>query len=216
MRACGGRLARLGAATSILASVLWPAGGSAQTSADAGACCRELHSLYEASIFQIDAMRLRVTVDEPTGAAVERLVRGAKRTSALNEAMARCYRGAEQATIDMEFLVGVSGETFISNTTKAIRALGHDGSLSAAAADTAAREASERFAFLRTTGVRPGDRLQYRVVGDTVITTYRRGEEVLAVDRAIGPRARDAILATYFAPSSDFRKGLLDDAFRRP
>jgi hypothetical protein len=64
--------------------------------------------------------------------------------------------------------------------------------------------------------VRPGDRLQYRVVGDTVITTYRRGEEVLAVDRAIGPRARDAILATYFAPSSDFRKGLLDDAFRRP
>jgi hypothetical protein len=114
----------------------------------------------------------------------------------------------------MEFLVGVSGETFVSNTVKAIRELGRDGTLTEAEADRFGREATERFEFLNAARVRSGDRLQYHVVADTVTTTYRRGETVLKVDRQVDARARDVILATYFAPSSDFRKGLLNDVFR--
>lgn len=177
-------------------------------------CCRELHYLHEASILKIDAMRLQVRVDQPTAGAVEALVRGAKRSSRLEQDVARLYQAAGDATFDMEFLVGVSGATFVSNTVNAIQELGRDGTLSEAEANRFSREARDRFDFLHTTRVRSGDRLQYQVVADTVTTTYRRGETVLKVDRQVDHRARDVILATYFAPSSNFRRGLLDQVFR--
>lgn len=178
------------------------------------ACCRELHYLYEASIFKIDAMRLQVRVGQATAVAVAALVRATKRSSTLEQEVARRYLAAGDATFDMEFLVGVSGATFVSNTVKAIRELGRDGTLSEAEADRFSREARDRFDFLHAARVRPGDRLQYQVVADTVTTTYRRGETVLKLDRQADARARDVILATYFAPSSDFRRGLVAQVFR--
>jgi len=188
--------------------------GAGQQPAPLPSCCRELHYLYEASIFKINAMRLQVRVDPAAASAVETLVRGSKRSSRLEQDVARLYQAASDATFDMEFLVGVSGGTFVSNTVNAIRELGRDGTLSEAEADRFSREARDRFDFLHAVRVRPGDRLQYLVVADTVTTTYRRGEAVLKVDRQVDARARDVILATYFAPSSDFRRGLLDQVFR--
>ena len=182
----------------------------------AGGCCRELRSVYEASLFQIDAMRLLVRVDAATGEAVEALIRSATRTSGLEEMVARRYREASEATIDMEFLVGVSGGTFIANTVKAIRELGGDGSVTAAQADSAARETAERFAFLEATRVQEGDRLRYHLQGDTLTTTFWREGAILGTSREVGARIVRVVLATYFAPSSNFRKGLLDSAFRRP
>lgn len=177
-------------------------------------CCRELHYLYEATILQIDVMRLRVQVDDATAGALAEAVRGAPRSAALEREVARQYRAAREATLDMEFLHGVSGETFLEHTLKALQELVGDGAITKADADTLSREVSERFAFLGAAKVRPGDRLQYRVKADTVWTTYTRGDTVLKVDRHAGNRFREYILATYFAPSSDFRRGLLDQIFR--
>lgn len=204
-------LATVGVVAALGGVGLGPARAAAQ---DPPSCCRELHSLYEASILKIDAMRLQARVDEATASAVEALVRGAARSPGLEQEVARRYQAAREATIDMEFLVGVSGGTFVSNTVKAIRDLGRDGTLTEAEADRFGREAAARFEFLHAAGVRSGDRLQYHVSADTVTTTYRRGETILKVDRQTDARARDVTLATYFAPSSDFRNGLLDDLFR--
>jgi hypothetical protein len=63
--------------------------------------------------------------------------------------------------------------------------------------------------------VRSADRIRYDVVADTVTTNYLRAEQVLMHDRQVGSLHRDALLASYFAPSSDFRRGLLDQVFRR-
>jgi hypothetical protein len=190
------------------------AAGAGQRPAPLPSCCRELDYLYEASIFKVNAMRLQVRVDQPTASAVETLVRGTKRSSRLEQDVARLYQAAGDATFDMKFLVGVSGATFVSNTVKAIQELGRDGTLSEAEADRFSQEARDRFDFLHLARVRTGDRLQYQVVADTVTTTYQRGETVLKVDRQVDVRARDVILATYFAPSSNFRRGLLDQVFR--
>jgi hypothetical protein len=189
-------------------------GEAAAAQQPAPSCCRELHYLYEASLFKIDAMRLQVRVDEATAGAVEAMVRDAKRSSRLEHDVARRYQSTRDATVDMEFLHGVSGETFLEHTLKALRELVGDGAVTKADADTLSREVSERFAFLAAARVRPGDRLQYQVKADTVWTTYTRGSTVLKLDRHAGKRFRDYILATYFAPSSDFRRGLLDQVFQ--
>jgi len=203
-----------------LASLLVGAGGpDALNAQQAGAgpsrdCCRELHYLYEATILQIDVMRLQVRVDQATAAAAETAARSAPRSSRLEHEVARHYLAAREATLDMEFLHGVSGETFLEHTLKALRELVADGTVTRAGADTLARELNERFGFLVAAKVRPGDQLRYELVADTVLTTYRRGDTVLKAERATGKRHRDYILGSYFAPSSDFRRGLLDQVFR--
>lgn len=203
-----------------LASLILGAGGPAALNGQQPAtvpsrdCCRELRYLYEATILQIDVMRLQVRVDEATAAAAETAARRAPRSSRLEHEVARHYLAAREATLDMEFLYGVSGETFLEHTLKALRELVADGTVTRAGADTLARELNERFGFLVDAKVRPGDQLRYELVADTVLTTYRRGDAVLKAERATGRRHRDYILGSYFAPSSDFRRGLLDQVFR--
>jgi len=125
------------------------------------------------------------------------------------------YMAAREATLDMEFLHGVSGETFLEHTLKALRELVADGTVTREEADTLARDLDERFGFLVAAKVRPGDQLRYELVADTVVTTYRRGDAVLKAERVTGKRHGNYILGSYFAPSSDFRRGLLDQVFRR-
>lgn len=177
-------------------------------------CCRELRSLYEATILRIDVMRLRVEVDSVTASAAEALIRGAARSSGLEREVALRYRTAREATIEMEFLIGTSGKTFVSGTLEALRGLVADRVLTPGQLDAVEQATTARFAFLEGAGVEDSDRLRYRIAGDTLWTTWRRGDAVLTDERVADRLLVDVILATFFAPSSDFRKGLLDSAFR--
>ena len=171
--------------------------------------------MYEASIFKVNVMRVGVRVDAETAAAVQGMISKAPRSAPLEDEVARHYQAAQAATVEVEFLMAMSGETFITNTVKSLRALVGDGQLTAEAAERLSGEARARFSFLAAAGVRSTDRIRYDVVADTVMTTYMRGEQLLMHDRQVGSFHRDALLASYFAPSSDFRRGLLDQVFRR-
>jgi len=209
------RLMTAGTLASIVAVGLGPAGGNGQQRGPRDACCRELHYLYEATILQIDVMRLRMRVDDMTVAALQGVVQSGPRSAAREREVAGHYLAAREATLDMEFLHGVSGETFLEHTLKALRELVADGTVTQEEADTLARDLDERFGFLVAAKVRPGDQLRYELVADTVVTTYRRGDAVLKAERVTGKRHRNYVLGSYFAPSSDFRRGLLDQVFRR-
>jgi hypothetical protein len=178
-------------------------------------CCQELTTIYEASIFKVNVMRIGVRVEAETAAAVRGMISKAPQSAQLEDEVARHYQAAQAATVEVEFLMAMSGETFITNTIKSLRGLVGDGELTAEAAERLSGEARARFSFLAAAGVRTADRIRYDVVADTVMTTYMRGEQLLMHDRQVGSFHRDALLASYFAPSSDFRRGLLDQVFRR-
>jgi hypothetical protein len=178
-------------------------------------CCQELVTLYEASIFKVNVMRVGVRVDAETAAAVRGMVSTSPRSAPLEDEVARRYQAAPAATVGVEFLITMSGETFITNSIKSLRGLVGDGQLPAEAAERLSGEARARFGFLTAAGIRPADRIRYDVVADTVTTNYLRAEQVLMHDRQVGSLHRNALLASYFAPSSDFRRGLLDQVFRR-
>jgi hypothetical protein len=207
------RLAHLATIAIMAAACGSPPGAGAPPDPDAG-CCRDLVTLYEASIFKVNVMRVRVRVDDPTASAVGALVRGAPRSPALDSAITRRYQAARDATVDVEFLLAMSGETFIANAVKSLRGLVGDGQLAEAAAAQLSAEARTRFGFLTAAGVRPADQIRYAIAGDTVTTRYLRGEQVLMDDRQVGALHRDALLASYFAPSSDFRRGLVEQVFK--
>jgi hypothetical protein len=180
----------------------------------AAGCCRELVSVLEASILKINVMRVRLQVDEATASALQALVGSTPRSAALEAQVAAIYLEARTASVDTEFLMGMSGGMFLDNTVKAFRGMVSDSLMSSAEAETLSAEARTRFAFLTAAGVRPADRLRYELSGDTVTTNYTRAGQTLMQDRQVGGRYRRALLASYFAPSSDFRRGLLDDVFK--
>lgn len=190
-----------------------PAGGRSPEP-DRG-CCQELRTVYEASVFKVDVMRVVVRVDEPTADAVRVMTSNTPRSAPLEDQVARRYQAASTAAVEVEFLMGMSGETFVGNTTRSLRGLVRDGVMPEEATERLAAEAGERFGFLNTAGVRPADRIRYDVVADTVTTTYLRGDQVLMHDRQVGSLRRNAVLASYFAPSSGFRHGLLQQVFAR-
>jgi len=187
------------------------AGGLAPAPADG--CCRELVAVLEASILKIDVMRVRLRVDDATASALQALVGSAPRSPALEDRVSAIYLDSRSASVDTEFLMGMSGGMFLDNTTKAFRGMASDSLLGGAEAETLSAEARSRFAFLTAAGVKPADRLRYELSGDTVTTSYTRAGQMLMHDKQVGDRYRRALLASYFAPSSDFRRGLLDDVF---
>ena len=72
------------------------------------------------------------------------------------------------------------------------------------------------FGFLEVEGASKGDEILYRIRGDSLRTVYRTvGQEVLLDQVDVGPERRMAVLGSYFAPGSDFRKGLIRSLFQR-
>ena len=69
------------------------------------------------------------------------------------------------------------------------------------------------FARLAGRGFKDGDRLIYRARADSLQTTVRSGDRVLLDVTSRDPGARLSMIASYFAPRSDFRKGLIKSLF---
>ncbi len=178
------------------------------------ACCAVFDYVLEATIFQIDAVRLELRVDDRTAADVRALVRAAQRSAALDSAIAHRYLNARETIVSMTFLVSMTATRFLSQTESVLRRLGDEGLLAADDVERLAREARFRFAFLRDGGVHDGDRMEYQVLGDSVTTSYVRPDGSRALhDVQVGRAHRVAVLGSYFARSSEFRTGLLDQVF---
>jgi hypothetical protein len=71
------------------------------------------------------------------------------------------------------------------------------------------------FAFLKERRILNGDQIHYRVRGDTLRTVYLSVDGERALDQTdVGAERRLAVLGSYLAPESSFRKGLIKSLFR--
>jgi len=72
------------------------------------------------------------------------------------------------------------------------------------------------FGFLEERKIRHGDRLQYRIRGDTLRTVFWGidEDEVLLDQTDIGRQRVMALLGAYFAPKSSFRKELVESLWK--
>lgn len=171
--------------------------------------------LFEVTIFQIDVFRLSMQFDEPTREKLAALARGHRYSDSRAARIAEVAWRAENALVVTRFERDVDFDRFVNEARKNVRRAREAGMISAAAYRTVHEGLPAWFSAFRKRGFEEGDRLYYRLrpEGLRMVLLDERGRKLLDL-QAEGAGARRTLLASYFAPGSDFRKPLIRSLFR--
>jgi len=175
-----------------------------------------LSTRLEKTIFKVDVLDLALRV---APAAADRLaeIRGteSRYESRLEDRVADAVREAGEAVAEIVFLRDVRLDQFLGGVDDDMSRAEHAGWID--------RETYERvrvglprwFAGLRDRGLRRGDRLLYRIRGDTLRTVYVTREGDVAVDQVdVGRQNVLTLLGGYLAPGASMRRGLVRSLWR--
>lgn len=216
MRAAARALGRLlrGPGAALMMAALYSPPGQAQTLSER--CCTRFDYILERTIFQVDAVRLELTVGPETADPVSVLVHGRADPRSEEDAVARLYVDSEEAEVRMTFLRSFSLKRFLDANREQMERLAEAGLLTDGETRRLIAENEERFALLDADGIRDGDRLEHEVRGDTVTTRYTDVTGAIRIDEVqVGAEQRTMLMGSLFGPRSSFRNGLLDLVFSR-
>jgi hypothetical protein len=172
-----------------------------------------MHMKLEKTILGIDAVRVDLWVDDATRDRVRALASGQRYSEQLAEGIARTALEAQDVRVQVEFLRDVSLGEFLDAVRENLSDARNAGYISNDTFASSWRAAQTDFARLEGHGFKRGDRLIYLARPDSLKTTVTSGNQVLLDVTTPGPDARRAMIASYFAPKSDFRKGLIKSVF---
>lgn len=188
---------------------------SAQSACSESDSSVQMRMLLEKTIFKVDVLTLTVRLDGAAAHRLAELAGGRELTEAVSDSVARTATDATCGQARLDFVRNVSLGRFLD----AIR----ESSRAALEADLIEHETfrlideslPEWYAFLEGRGVRDGDRMSYRIRGDTLNIRYLSSSGELLLDQTdVSAARRRSVLAGYFAPGSDFRRGLIRSLFR--
>lgn len=169
-----------------------------------------MHMLLEKTVLNIDVATIDVRFDKATQTRFTTAARSQGWSDGLGNQLAGIALGAERAVFQMRFLRSVPLNRWIGVV--------HDNLERAREAGLITKEVEQEveaglpgwFAALRDRGYEKGDRLIYAVGADTLRTmVVSPGGQTLVDRNDPGPRGRRVVLASYFAPKSEFREPLL-------
>ncbi|MFQ5678908.1 MAG: hypothetical protein ACE5HP_05560 [Gemmatimonadota bacterium] len=169
-----------------------------------------MRTLLEKTLFKVNVLTLEVRLGAEDAARIQRLLLAGEGSDSLEDSLASAAARSRDAFARIEFRRGVSLRRFVAAVHQNMRRARAAGYLTAAEYEEIAAAFPGWFAFLERRRIRVGDQLLYRIHGDTLRTVYRDpGGEVLLDQTDVGPERRLAVLGSYFAPGSDFRRGLI-------
>ena len=118
---------------------------------------------------------------------------------------------SQDAWARLVFRRDVSLDQFLGGIDENMRRARDAGLITPEGYERVAADLPVSYAPLAADGITEGDRILYRVRGDTLRTVYQRGGGELVVDQThIGPERRLSLLGSFFVKGSDFRKGLVE------
>jgi len=189
---------------------------SASAQEDQPVCCARFDYILEKTIFKVDAVRLNLTIRDETPNRVAALVTGRADPRAWSDSVAALYLGADQALVRMTFLRSFGLDRFLNANSDVMEKLAKAGLLTQEEFEHLDAENRARFEVLAGDGVRDGDMIEHELRGDTVTTRYTDVTGTVLIDGfLVGSQERTVLLGSLFGPESEFRKGLLDQVFRR-
>lgn len=175
----------------------------------------EMRMLLEKTIFRVDVLTLNVGIQGPAASRIREIRRRRSSTPAVRDSVARIAAHATCADARLVFHRDVSLEQFLDGIRSSAREAMEAGYIGRDTYRLIDRFLPQWYAFLQGRGIREGDRMSYRIRGDTLGIGYRSGEGELLLERTdVGAERRRSVLAGYFAPGSDFREGLIRSLFR--
>lgn len=203
----------LRAAVVVVASGMMPSVAFAQIASDTtglGARYGRMSMLLEKTFLKVDVLELEIRTDSVTSAGIAAALDGGDGDGAARAEIARLVVNAPELWARMTFERDVGVERLIQEIRNSMRKAVEAGMLEARAFDVISGSLPEWYASLGERGVRDGDAQYYRISGDTLRTMYigRDGETYIDAT-ATTPANRTALLASWFAPGSDFRDKLL-------
>jgi hypothetical protein len=167
-----------------------------------------METLLEKTIFQVDVLTLEIWIGGEAAAPL-RALRGARSSGELRDSVASLAVHARDAWARITFVRDVSLGQFVGGIEDNMRRAVEADLLSRASAMLILDSIPLWFSVLEDRGIEDGDRLLYRLTGDTLHTRFfTRGGEILVDQTDIGPERRLSVFGSYFAPKSEFRKGL--------
>jgi hypothetical protein len=205
------------AATAMLAAVMLAVSvspASAASSALAVGPYAVLQGVLKKTIFKVEVARVQVRVDQATQRKLASIAHGRKQTEGLSDGAVRAVMATKQAIISAEIRRDVPYDKYVESTQEDLKRARASGLASEAAFGSVTRLLPQWFRTFEGRGMRKGDRFVCSVGPASMRVVYTAANGRKLVDRRIeGHDPGRAILASYFAPGSSFRKDLLKSVF---
>ncbi len=173
-----------------------------------------MHMLFQKSFLRINVATIEVRVDKTTQARLASLAQGQKYTDGLAPQLAGAVIGAPRAVVEMKFKRDVGLGRWIGVVKDNLEEARKAGLITPDLERRVGEGLPQWFAPLKERGYLKGDRLVYAVEPDSLRTVVVGAGGQVFVDRFEKEQgARKVVLASYFAPGSEFRESLLKSLF---
>ncbi len=209
-------ISRLGALLSagvltlaLTAGVAWAAGIPSLGELASGKFSR-MHMLLEKTILNVDVALIDVAVDKGTQAKFKRVASGKSYSPALEAKLAKIALNADNAVIQLKFVRSVSLNQWIDGVRESLKKAQNAGLIKPSLRKQVSDGLPRWFKPVKARGFKDGDRIIYRVTPDSLRSVaVTKGGKVLVDRTDKGADKPDMVLASYFAPGTDYRELLL-------
>ncbi len=168
----------------------------------------------EKTWFGFDVAQVNVWFNQATADRMRELAAGKRYTDALAERVARTAMQAEDVHVQVKFLRDASLGEFLDAAHHNLERARDADYISADTFATAWQGVKNDFAAFEKRGFKKGDQLIYRARPGSLETKVLAQDRVLLDRTNKDPGARRSMIASYFAPGTDFRKGLTRSLFQ--
>ena len=174
-----------------------------------------MHMLLEKTFLKVDVLTVDVRFGKSAHARLAKLARGKAYSEALGKEAAKIAIPADDALVQLRFVRDVSLDQWMDGVRENLQQARDAGLISKETQQRVGQGLPSWFAPLAERGYSKGDRVLYRVRPDSLRTVVVTAGGKILVDRR--DRDKDAlrvVMASYFAPGSDFREPLLRSLFK--
>jgi hypothetical protein len=172
--------------------------------------------LYRRSalFLRFDVMTLDVRFGPEDANRLREVAAADAKSARLEHRLAETAIKATNAFVRLRFLREIDVDRFVDEARKSTRRVYEAGIIEHDVYVDILRELPGWYGFLEDRNIQPGDELLYRVQGDTLHSVYRSSTgRILQEQVRVSAAHRLSLLGSYFAPKSEFRRGLIRSLF---
>lgn len=169
-----------------------------------------MRMLLEKTMLKVDVALIDMRVDKATQEKFTKEAAGKGYDSALEGKLAGIAMGADNAVIQLKFVRDVSLNQWIDGVRESLDKAKSAGLITGTLAKQVSEGLPQWFKAQESRGFKTGDRILYRVGPDFLRTvTVTSGGNVIVDRTDQGVEKANMVLATYFAPGTDYRELML-------
>jgi hypothetical protein len=169
-----------------------------------------MHMLLEKTFLEIDVATIDVRVGKRVQSEFARLASGKPYSEALEAQLARAAVAAELALIQLAFVRDIPLGRWIDGVRESLEKARRAGLIAAELQKRVSDGLPEWFSAVEADGFRKGDRIVYEVRDGALRTVALTRSGKVLLDRTDkGDALARVVLASYFAPGTDYRTPLL-------